>query len=130
MRAFEETGTGPIARLPSHSDYADPAEIAAVNHAAEYRGNAKVEDLAGMDAFMAKWEARMEAMERHTQPMRTTKTRKGSTASFRRGDAVRVRGQRHAFTVRATREGEVQVKRADGVGNARWYAVGRVSPAA
>lgn len=86
-----------------------------------------LKDLAGMD------EATIAALVKALgnggteKIQKTAKTRKGSTAAFHTGQMVRIRGSRFAFTVTAVREGEVQVKRTDGVGNRRWYSVGRVS---
>ena len=109
-------------RLPTFE--ADPVSAAAVNDAGS---GFTLKDLAGMDE--ATIAALVKALgEGGVEKMpRKTKTRKGSTGAFSRGQSVRVRGDRHAFTVTATRDGEVQVKRADGVGNRRWYSVGRVS---
>jgi len=91
-----------------------------------------LKDLAGMDEasiaalVKALGNGGTEKMPSKTKT-RATEVTSETGSPFFRGQSVRVRGDRHAFTVSATRAGEVQVKRTDGVGNRRWYSVGRVS---
>ena len=114
---------GMLSRLPEYEATA-PADAPTTSGNA---GGMTLAELAGMDE--AAIAALVQALGNGgTEKIRkSAKTRKGSTAAFYTGQSVRVRGSRHPFRVTAVREGEVQVKRADGIGNRRWYSVGRVS---
>jgi hypothetical protein len=120
---LNDTIEGPaFDRLPKHasSEVSAPVE-------SDTGSGFTLKDLAGMD--QASIAALVKALGNGgTEKMpNKTKTRKGATAAFSRGQSVRVRGDRNAFTVSAVRDGEVQVRRTDGVGNRRWYSVGRVT---
>tara|TARA_Y100001938_G_scaffold22452_1_gene28926 strand:- start:183 stop:701 length:519 start_codon:yes stop_codon:yes gene_type:complete len=113
------------ARLPRKADEASAEDVANARGTSGFT----FADLANMnEADVAKLIAALGGnggTEKMAKAKPQTKTR--TPRAFRVGDSVKVRGSRHAFKVTATREGEVQVKRADGVGNRRWYAAGRVS---